>query len=73
MIEAVGHEYMEEFFGCCDSALADDGLLVLQVFYKLVILLSDHLLLNFNAILSFKSCKYIFYTIIKLFLQSKSC
>ncbi|KAK2453969.1 Cyclopropane-fatty-acyl-phospholipid synthase [Trifolium repens] len=30
MIEAVGHEYMEEFFGCCDSALADDGLLVLQ-------------------------------------------
>jgi cyclopropane-fatty-acyl-phospholipid synthase len=38
MIEAVGHEYMEEFFSCCDSALADDGLLVLQVFYKLVIL-----------------------------------
>ncbi|GKU85682.1 hypothetical protein SLEP1_g315 [Rubroshorea leprosula] len=30
MIEAVGHEYMEEFFGCCDSALAEDGLLVLQ-------------------------------------------
>ncbi|CAK8572014.1 unnamed protein product [Lathyrus sativus] len=30
MIEAVGHEYMEEFFGCCESALADDGLLVLQ-------------------------------------------
>ncbi|XP_061356938.1 uncharacterized protein LOC133301323 [Gastrolobium bilobum] len=30
MIEAVGHEYMEEFFGCSDSALADDGLLVLQ-------------------------------------------
>ncbi|XP_057733271.1 uncharacterized protein LOC130948527 [Arachis stenosperma] len=30
MIEAVGHEYMEEFFGCCDSVLADDGLLVLQ-------------------------------------------
>ena len=33
MIEAVGHEYVEEFFGCCDSALADDGLLVLQVFH----------------------------------------
>lgn len=32
MIEAVGHEYMEEFFGCCESVLADDGLLVLQVF-----------------------------------------
>ncbi|QHN78394.1 Tuberculostearic acid methyltransferase [Arachis hypogaea] len=30
MIEAVGDEYMEEFFGCCESVLADDGLLVLQ-------------------------------------------
>ncbi|KAK2455699.1 Cyclopropane-fatty-acyl-phospholipid synthase [Trifolium repens] len=30
MIEAVGHEYMEEFFGCCESVLANDGLLVLQ-------------------------------------------
>ncbi|KAK7343997.1 hypothetical protein VNO77_13179 [Canavalia gladiata] len=30
MLEAVGHEYMEEFFGCCESVLADDGLLVLQ-------------------------------------------
>ncbi|XP_058210378.1 uncharacterized protein LOC131322860 isoform X3 [Rhododendron vialii] len=30
MIEAVGHEYMEEFFGCCDSVLAENGLLVLQ-------------------------------------------
>ncbi|KAF7837436.1 Cyclopropane-fatty-acyl-phospholipid synthase isoform 1 [Senna tora] len=30
MIENVGHEYIEEFFGCCDSALADDGLFVLQ-------------------------------------------
>ncbi|PSS35629.1 Tuberculostearic acid methyltransferase [Actinidia chinensis var. chinensis] len=30
MIEAVGHEYMEEFFGGCDSVLAEDGLLVLQ-------------------------------------------
>ncbi|XWS13895.1 hypothetical protein CRYUN_Cryun36dG0078000 [Craigia yunnanensis] len=30
MIEAVGHEYMEEFFGCCESVLAEDGLLVLQ-------------------------------------------
>lgn len=34
MIEAVGHEYMEEFFGCCDSLMAEDGLLVLQVIYK---------------------------------------
>jgi cyclopropane-fatty-acyl-phospholipid synthase len=31
MIEAVGHEYMEEFFGCCESVLAENGLLVLQV------------------------------------------
>ncbi|XP_044484696.1 tuberculostearic acid methyltransferase UfaA1-like isoform X2 [Mangifera indica] len=30
MIEAVGHEFMEEFFGCCESVLADNGLLVLQ-------------------------------------------
>ncbi|KAE9612107.1 putative cyclopropane-fatty-acyl-phospholipid synthase [Lupinus albus] len=30
MIEAVGHEYMDEFFGCCESLLANDGLLVLQ-------------------------------------------
>ncbi|XP_028769570.1 uncharacterized protein LOC114727032, partial [Neltuma alba] len=30
MIEAVGHEYMEEFFGCCESILAKDGLFVLQ-------------------------------------------
>ncbi|KAK8571928.1 hypothetical protein V6N12_027996 [Hibiscus sabdariffa] len=30
MIEAVGHEYMEDFFGCCESVLAEDGLLVLQ-------------------------------------------
>ncbi|MED6131617.1 hypothetical protein PIB30_011215 [Stylosanthes scabra] len=31
MIEAVGHDYMEEFFDCCESVLADDGLLVLQL------------------------------------------
>ncbi|KAJ4776257.1 Cyclopropane-fatty-acyl-phospholipid synthase [Rhynchospora pubera] len=30
MIEHVGHEYMDEFFGCCESLLAEDGLLVLQ-------------------------------------------
>lgn len=30
MLEAVGHEYMEEFFRCCDSILAPNGLLVLQ-------------------------------------------
>lgn len=36
MIEAVGHEYFEEFFSCCDSALADDGLLVLQVFHSIL-------------------------------------
>ncbi|PIN23006.1 Cyclopropane-fatty-acyl-phospholipid synthase [Handroanthus impetiginosus] len=30
MIESVGHEFMEEFFSCCESALAKNGLLVLQ-------------------------------------------
>ncbi|KAM0945005.1 putative cyclopropane-fatty-acyl-phospholipid synthase [Dioscorea sansibarensis] len=30
MIEAVGHEYMGEFFSCSDSVLAEDGVLVLQ-------------------------------------------
>lgn len=30
MIEHVGHEYMEKFFGCCESLLAEDGLFVLQ-------------------------------------------
>ncbi|CAN4120577.1 unnamed protein product [Withania somnifera] len=30
MLEAVGHEFMEKFFTCCESALAEDGLLVLQ-------------------------------------------
>ncbi|XP_040987774.1 tuberculostearic acid methyltransferase UfaA1 [Juglans microcarpa x Juglans regia] len=30
MIEHVGHEFMEEFFGCCESLLAEDGILVLQ-------------------------------------------
>ncbi|KAJ4832672.1 hypothetical protein Tsubulata_021173 [Turnera subulata] len=30
MIEHVGHEYMEAFFGCCETLLAEDGLLVLQ-------------------------------------------
>ncbi|KAJ3691537.1 hypothetical protein LUZ61_020701 [Rhynchospora tenuis] len=30
MIEHVGHEYMDKFLGCCESLLAEDGLLVLQ-------------------------------------------
>ncbi|KAJ8768382.1 hypothetical protein K2173_021535 [Erythroxylum novogranatense] len=30
MIEHVGHGYMEEFFRCCDTLLAKDGLFVLQ-------------------------------------------
>ncbi|KAJ6356269.1 hypothetical protein OIU78_004390 [Salix suchowensis] len=30
MIEHVGHEYMKEFFSSCESALAEDGLFVLQ-------------------------------------------
>lgn len=31
MIESVGHKFMKDFFGCCESVLAEDGLLVLQV------------------------------------------
>ncbi|CAN4120579.1 unnamed protein product [Withania somnifera] len=30
MIEHVGHDYMDEFFTCCESSLKEDGLLVLQ-------------------------------------------
>ncbi|KAG8100018.1 hypothetical protein GUJ93_ZPchr0013g37482 [Zizania palustris] len=30
MIEGVGHEYMDDFFGCCETLLAQDGLFVLQ-------------------------------------------
>ncbi|KAM7263449.1 hypothetical protein ACFE04_001132 [Oxalis oulophora] len=30
MLEHVGHEYMDEFFGCCETLLAENGLLVLQ-------------------------------------------
>ncbi|KAJ9538274.1 hypothetical protein OSB04_031007 [Centaurea solstitialis] len=30
MIEHVGHEYYEEFFRCCESLLAEDGVFVLQ-------------------------------------------
>ncbi|KAL0368483.1 UNVERIFIED_CONTAM: Sphingolipid C9-methyltransferase 1 [Sesamum calycinum] len=30
MLEAVGHEYMEEFFRCCESVLEENGILVLQ-------------------------------------------
>ncbi|PON33810.1 S-adenosyl-L-methionine-dependent methyltransferase [Parasponia andersonii] len=30
MLESVGHEFMEDFFGCCESVLAENGLLVLQ-------------------------------------------
>lgn len=36
MLEAVGHEYMEEFFGRCESVLAENGLIVLQVFDCLI-------------------------------------
>ncbi|PIN01623.1 Cyclopropane-fatty-acyl-phospholipid synthase [Handroanthus impetiginosus] len=30
MLEAVGHEYMEEFFKCCESVLTENGLFILQ-------------------------------------------
>jgi cyclopropane-fatty-acyl-phospholipid synthase len=31
MIEAVGHEYLDDYFGQCSRLLADDGLMALQV------------------------------------------
>lgn len=31
MLESVGHEFMEDFFGSCESALVENGLLILQV------------------------------------------
>jgi hypothetical protein len=31
MIEHVGHEYMDDFFACCESHLAEEGILVVQV------------------------------------------
>ncbi|CAN8258365.1 unnamed protein product [Cochlearia groenlandica] len=30
MIEAVGHEFYEKFFSCCEAALAKDGVFVMQ-------------------------------------------
>ncbi|KAK8970013.1 hypothetical protein KSP40_PGU017305 [Platanthera guangdongensis] len=30
MIEGVGHEYLDQFFGCCENLLAKHGLFVLQ-------------------------------------------
>jgi cyclopropane-fatty-acyl-phospholipid synthase len=30
MIEAVGHEFMDKFFSCCEDALAENGIFVLQ-------------------------------------------
>ncbi|EEF33543.1 2-heptaprenyl-1,4-naphthoquinone methyltransferase, putative [Ricinus communis] len=35
MLEAVGHEYMEEYFGCCESVLAKDGIIVLQEKFRI--------------------------------------
>ncbi|KAF3786032.1 Tuberculostearic acid methyltransferase [Nymphaea thermarum] len=31
MLEAVGHEYMEEFFGCCESLLTEDGIFFISI------------------------------------------
>lgn len=30
MVEGVGHEYLDQFFGCCENLLAEHGLFVLQ-------------------------------------------
>ncbi|KAL9268782.1 Tuberculostearic acid methyltransferase UfaA1-like protein [Drosera capensis] len=37
MIEHVGHEYCEEFFSCCDSILAENGLLILQLILAVLV------------------------------------
>lgn len=37
MLEAVGHEFMEEFFSCCESVLGEDGLFVLQVMIEKIV------------------------------------
>ena len=37
MIEAVGHEFLADFFGCCNRLLAKDGLMLLQA-----ILIAEH-------------------------------
>ncbi|MCD7469749.1 cfs1-like protein [Datura stramonium] len=35
MLEHVGYDFIREFFACCESALAEDGLLVLQAELRL--------------------------------------
>ena len=35
MLVAVGHEFMEDFFGSCENALEENGLFVLQVTIRL--------------------------------------
>ena len=55
MIEAVGHEFMEDFFGTCESVLAENGIFVQQVGRKLLIVLLTltlmSLVLTLNLIL----------------------
>jgi hypothetical protein len=36
MLEHVGHEFVDEFFCCCESVLAENGLLVMQVTSKIM-------------------------------------
>lgn len=31
VLEHIGHEYIDDFFGICESVLAEDGIFVLQV------------------------------------------
>ncbi|KAL3828277.1 hypothetical protein ACJIZ3_017079 [Penstemon smallii] len=33
VLESVGHEFVEDFFRCCDSVLAENGLVVIQTSY----------------------------------------
>uniref|UniRef100_A0A0E0ML70 Amine oxidase domain-containing protein n=1 Tax=Oryza punctata TaxID=4537 RepID=A0A0E0ML70_ORYPU len=59
MIEEVGHEYMDEFFGCCESLLAEDGIFVIQHvenighhYYRTLIHWRDNFMANKDKILA---------------------
>lgn len=55
MIEHVGLEFMEEFFGCCESVSAEDGVLVLQVQPEMPWSLSLFYGFNSNTFLTIKA------------------
>jgi len=52
MLEAVGHEFMEMFFSRCEAALAENGLIVLQVIYSSSLFLFRDIIKTFHNHLS---------------------